>query len=197
MCDDTDTEQIRAVKDAGATVLPATRGSTFDQKVNAGYEQTTEPWLFVTGDDVKFHPGWIQAARDLSDRFDVIGTNDSPDPAEGNARVQSGAHADHFFIRRTYIDEYGGSLDGKVCHEGYRHFYSDVEVVELAKARRVFSPCLASMVEHLHPDLGKAEIDDTYRKGWAERPHDEREWRKRAPLVAMAREGLSKVRDAA
>ena len=184
-----------AVKEAGATFLVANRGSSFAQKVNAGYEQTQEPWLLIVGDDVRFHRGYIDAARQLSDRFDVIGTNDSPE-GKGNPRVASGSHADHFFIRRKYVEEYGASLEGLVCHEGYEHFYSDVEVVELAKARRVFSPCLSSMVEHLHPDLGKAEVDDTYRKGWSARERDEREWRKRAPLVAMQREGAGKVRAA-
>ena len=195
VCDADDVEQIRAVNDAGAQVLLSTRGSTFAQKINSGYEQTVEPWIFVCGDDVRFHPGWIDAARGLSERFDVIGTNDHPD-GDGNPKVASGAHSDHFFVRRAYVEKYGGSLDGLVCHEGYRHFYSDVEVVELAKARRVFTPCLASLVEHLHPDLGKADVDDTYRKGWAEREHDTREWRKRAPLVAMQREGAGKVRAA-
>lgn len=193
--DEDDTDEITAIKEAGGTFLLSTRGSTFAQKVNSGYEQTSEPWLFVTGDDVRPHRGWIEAARSLSDKFDVIGTNDSPD-GTGNPRVASGGHADHFFIRRAYIHEYGGSLEGMVCHEGYQHFYSDVEVIELAKARRVFTPCLASLVEHLHPDLGKADVDDTYRKGWSARERDEREWKKRAPLVQMQREGLGKVRAA-
>ena len=199
VCDAEDTEQIEAVKAAGAEVVYCTLGrpGTYAEKVNRGYEWTTEPWLFVCGDDVRFHKGWIDAAREVSDRFDVIGTNDHPD-GNGNPRVASGSHADHFFIRRAYVDNQGASLDGpgKVAHEGYRHFYTDVEIVELAKARRTFTPCLASLVEHIHPDLGHGEADDTYRKGWSQREHDEKVWRKRAPLVEMQREGLGKVRAA-
>lgn len=195
VCDADDTDQIAAVKESGAELLISTRGSTFAQKINSGFEQTREPWIFVSGDDVRFHRGWIDAARGLSDRFDVIGTNDSPE-GTGNPAVARGAHSDHFFVRRAYVDKYGASLEGLVCHEGYQHFYSDVEVVELAKARRVFTPCLESMVEHLHPDLKKAEVDDTYRKGWSARERDEREWRKRAPLVQMQREGAGKTRAA-
>ncbi len=196
VCDEDDTEQIRAVKDAGCTVLLSTRGSTYAQKVNSGFEQTTEPWLFVTGDDVRFRKGWLASARKLSDRFDVIGTNDTATPGGGNPKVANGSHADHFFIRRSYVEEHGGSLDGLICHEGYKHFYADVEVVELAKARRVFAPCLDSLVEHLHPGMGKAEIDDTYLLGWSQREADEAEWRKRAPVVAMQRVGRGKVRTA-
>lgn len=195
VCDDDDVEQVRAVKDAGATVLPATRGSTFAQKVNAGCEQTVEPWLFVTGDDVRFHPGWVDAARALSDRFDVIGTNDTVTPGAGNPRVAAGTHSDHWFIRRAYIETYGGSLEGRVCHEGYRHFYSDVEVVELAKARQVFAPCLVSVVEHLHPDLDKAvPVDGTYRAGWSAREQDAAVWAARRPIVETQRQGRAKVR---
>lgn len=197
VCDDDDMDQIRAVKEAGATVLPATRGTTFAQKVNAAYDQTVEPWLFICGDDVRFCPGWIDAARELSARFDVIGTNDTVTPGKGNPRVAAGAHADHFFVRRAYVDEQGASLGGKVCHEGYRHFYTDVEIVELAKARGVFSPCLESVVDHIHPDLHETvPVDATYQQGWSSRATDEAEWRKRAPLVQMQREGRGKVRSA-
>lgn len=199
VCDRGDTEQIAAVVEAGVQVLYSDHGHTFAQKINSGFEQTEEPWIFVAGDDVRFHRGWIDAARKLSERYDVIGSNDrapGEDRAPGNPRVASGGHSDHFFIRRMYAEKYGASLDAVVAHEGYSHFYTDVEIVELAKARGVFTPCLESHVEHLHPDLGKAEIDDTYRKGWGKREADEREWRKRAPLVAMQRTSAGKVRAA-
>ncbi len=197
-----DTKQIEAIVDAGADYLVSTHGSSYAQKVNAAFEQTTEPWLFPCGDDVKFHNGWIDAARKLSDRYDVIGVNDLA-PGEvhipgkvGNPFTASGAHADHFFVRRAYADEYGASLSGPIAHEGYRHFYVDVEIVELAKARGVWAMCPGSRVEHLHPDVGKAEVDDTYRKGWATRELDHAEWTKRRDLVAMQSEGLGKVRAA-
>jgi len=197
VCDEDDLDEIEAVTAAGAQVLISDRGSTYAQKANSGCAQTVEPWIFVCGDDVRFGTGWVDWARDVSDRFDVIGTNDHPEGG-GNPKVANGSHADHFFIRRAYVDELGASLDGPgmVAHEGYRHFYTDVEIVELAKARRVFTPCLSSLVEHLHPDLGKAEVDETYQLGWSARGDDEKVWRKRAPLVAMQREGLSKVRAA-
>ena len=196
ICDADDKAQIEAVEAAGANVILSDRGSTFAQKVNSGFTQTAEPWCLVVGDDVRFHPGWLDKARPLSDRFDVIGTNDI-DPTtddKGNPRVAAGQHADHFFIRRSYVDTFGGALGepGNICHEGYRHFYSDIETVELAKARRVFTPCLDSVVEHLHPDLGKAKVDKTYTTGWSAREYDEKVWQKRAPLVLMQKQGRSK-----
>lgn len=194
--DPDDEDVLEAVLKADAEVLISDHGSTFSQKINSGYEQTLEPWLFVTGDDVRFHAGWLKAARKLSKRFDVIGTNDSVN-GSGNPKVAAGSHADHFFIRRSYVDTYGGCLGaGSVCAEVYRHFYSDVETIELAKARGVFTPCLESVVEHLHPDMKLAEVDDTYREGWSQRPHDEQEWQKRRTLVQMQKTGRGKVRAA-
>ncbi len=185
-----DQDEIEAIKAAGGTYLVSKRGSSYAQKINSGFQQTTEPWIFACGDDVRFHPGWIDAARKHSERYDVIGTNDRGlDDNRGNPRVEVGEHADHFFVRRSYADRYGASLGKLVAHEGYRHFFTDVEIVELAKARRVFTPCLDSFVEHLHPDLNKSEVDDTYRKGWAEREHDAAVWKQRAPLVAQQKQG--------
>lgn len=188
VCDPNDTVEIDAVHATGAKFLISDHGKTFAQKINSGFEQTLEPWVFLCGDDVRFREGWIQAARKLSDRFDVIGTNDHPE-GRGNPRVSAGAHSDHLFVRRSYVDTYGGSLAGQVLHEGYRHFYCDVELVELAKARKVWTPCLESLVEHMHPDLGKSEVDDVYREGWSAKDDDAKEWKKRAPLVVMQQRG--------
>lgn len=195
VCDPDDTAEIEAVKAAGLEPLLTDRGHTFAQKVNCAYEHTTEPWLFICGDDVRFHPGWLTAADKLSDRFDVIGTNDSPD-GTGNQTVASGQHADHFFIRRSYIDQYGASLDGPgvVCHEGYNHFFVDYEIVGLAKARGVFAPCLASVVEHLHPGLGKGRGDLIYQSPESPKSLEDRDtWKARQPLIAMQQRGRGKA----
>jgi hypothetical protein len=139
---------------------------TFAEKVNLAYRQTEDigaRWLFITGDDVRFRSGWLdQALAAAGDEFDVVGTNDL-----GNPRVTSGQHATHLLIRRSYVDKVGASWDGPgvVCHEGYRHWFVDDEIVTAAKQRRVWTPCLASVVEHLHPLFGKAESDATYRLG--------------------------------
>lgn len=148
---------------AGATAMMTDRVS-FAQKVNDAYRNVIwQPWVFLVGDDVRFHPGWLdhaqQTARDTGAQ--VVGTNDL-----GNPRVLAGDHATHMMIARDYIDTVGASWDGPgvVCHE-YRHNFVDDEIVTAAKTRGVWAPSLASVVEHLHPQWGKAEMDDTYRKG--------------------------------
>jgi hypothetical protein len=137
---------------------------TFAQKANHGYAQTTEPWLFLVGDDVSFHPGWLDHAQHAAKAHEakVIGTNDLANP-----RVTSGQHATHLLIRRDYIDSEGAGWDGPgvVAHQGYRHWYVDDEIVTLAKQRGVWAMAIGSAVEHFHPVWGTAAMDDVYQLG--------------------------------
>lgn len=170
--------------------LYANRGSTFAAKVNEGYLRTTEDWVFVTGDDTEFTTGWMDAARELSDRYDVIGTNDSEPGRVRNPLVANGSHADHFFVRRQYVEDEGGSLDGPglLAPECYKHWYTDKEIIELAKARGVFAPCLESVVIHHHPGYDgneeAREADPTYMKATESSEADRKQWMQRAPIVA-------------
>lgn len=171
--DDSDT--AAAWKQAGADVMrgddehvvgqaPGPTAHTFAEKVNLGHRQTREPWLFAVGDDVAFRPGWLDHAQHVArtQHAAVVGTNDL-----GNPRVVAGDHATHLLISRAYIDEHGASWDGPgtVCHEGYRHWYVDDELVTVAKQRGVWAMALGSIVEHLHPAWGKAPDDEVYRLG--------------------------------
>lgn len=165
-----DHETIQAWKDVGAHVImyadpDEDRPGTFAEKVNAGYENTDEPWLLLVGDDVRFEPGWLDHAQHASrDGAHVIGTNDLHNP-----RVTAGEHATHLLIRRAYVDERGASWDGPkvVCHEGYRHWFVDDETVTVAKQRGVWAFAKHSRVEHLHPLWGLAEDDEVYALGRA------------------------------
>jgi len=161
-----DPETVKAWDEAGAAILYAD-GVSFAAKVNAGYEQTTEPLLFIVGDDVRFHPGWLDHAQAVG--AEVVGTNDL-----GNPRVMRGEHATHMLISRSYIDGQGASWDGPkvVCHEGYRHWYVDDEIVTVARQRGVFGFAPGSVVEHLHPAWGKGASDDVYELGQAAQETD-------------------------
>jgi hypothetical protein len=191
ICDPDDEEEIEAVTSAGANVIISTRGHTYAQKVNVAYENTHEPWVFVCGDDVEFHPGWVDEARKVSDRFDVIGTNDTAGMVR-NGDVANGSHADHFFIRRAYIDEHGSCLDGPgvAAPEAYKHWWVDKEIVGLAKARGVFTPCLSSIVEHHHPGYQATptdQLDDVYHLAISSAAEDRTTFLSRAPLIQMQR----------
>jgi hypothetical protein len=165
VADADDTETAAAWKEAGAQVLTwhGPSPGTFAQKANIGYRATSEPWLLLAGDDVKFHPGWLdQAQHAARDGADVVGTNDLHNPL-----VTAGEHATHLLVRRAYIDEQGASWDGPgtVAHEGYAHWFVDNELVAAAKQRDTWAAAPHSKVEHLHPLWGLAEDDETYALG--------------------------------
>ena len=177
--DPDDSETYTAWLEAGAEVLLADRDRpSFPCKVNVAYGKTSEPWVLLVGDDVRFHAGWLDHALQVAAASDakLIATNDL-----GNPRVMSGGHASHPLIARSYIDELGASWDGpgKVCHEGYRHWFVDDEWTTVARQRGVYASALGSLVEHLHPFFGKAADDEVYRKGKAHKDQDRRLFERR------------------
>lgn len=166
--------------------------ATYAENVNDAYKRSTADWVLIVGDDCEFRPGWFQAAQALSDRFDVIGTNDTDDGVK-NPAVANGSHADHFFIRRSYIEDEGSSLDGPgvVMPTVYQHWWTDKEVVELAKARGTFTPCLDSVIVHHHPGYdGREDLreaDALYMRAVDHAPQDRATWLSRVPLIQALR----------
>jgi hypothetical protein len=157
-----DSESVEAWALAGAEQLLQS-GTTFAQKVNAGFRATDAPWVLLAGDDVRFTPGWLDAClRAAESGAEVVGTNEVD-----NRRVRQGLHSCHPFISRAYVNSVGASWDGPgvVCHEGYRHQYVDDEIVLAAKQRGVWAFAEDAVLEHLHPIHGKAPQDAIYRLG--------------------------------
>lgn len=167
VADEDDILTIAAWQEQRATVLKGPE-HTFAEKVNSAYRQMGNgslrpPWVFITGDDVQFHPGWLSHAQWTGAHgYAVVGTNDL-----GNPRVMAGEHATHLLIRSDYIDEQGASWDGPgtIAHEGYTHWFVDDEIVTLAKRRGEWCASLGSFVEHMHPLWGKGADDATYAEG--------------------------------
>lgn len=164
VCEEDDDEEIEEALACGAQVLTNPDAHTFAEKVNIGYSRTSAPWLLLVGDDVRFRPGWLDHVQDTHRRYGtkVIGTNDLCNP-----RVVRGEHATHPVIARSYIHELGASWDGPglVCHEGYRHWFVDDEIVSVAKQRGTFTVALGAQVEHVHPMNGVTPSDDVYELG--------------------------------
>lgn len=164
VCERSDSEQHAEVERHGGRVLR--EDGSFATKVNYAYRKikSDAPWIFITGDDVLFRPGWLDHAQFVAHTYggQVVGTNDL-----GNPRVTRGDHATHLLMAREYIDTHGGGWDGPgvVCHEGYRHWYVDDEIVNAARQRNVWQMALGSVVEHMHPIWGKAANDDIYELG--------------------------------
>lgn len=172
--------QIEPVPGAGGD-----RGD-YARKINTGYRESSTPLIFTAADDVMFYPGWFETAAafiDIPDetitvlrgdgysglltgpgklpRIGVVGTNDLC-----NRRVIDGLHSTHSLVARWYADQ-GCCIDQDhvIYHEGYWHEYCDDELVQTAMRRGAYAHAGSAIVEHLHPLVGKADDDDTYRRG--------------------------------
>jgi GT2 family glycosyltransferase len=178
-------EDERAWEAAGGFGINSNGRVTFPEKANLAVavldqipEYALDEWIFLCGDDVVFRPGWLDQAQHTArlTGAQVVGVNDM-----GNPRIMAGEMSTHFLIRRSYIEERGASWSGPgvVCHEGYRHCFVDNEIVTVAKQRGVFAMSRASIVEHMHPEYGKAPMDATYELGYEKFEQDEREFRSR------------------
>ena len=159
----------KAWEGAGATILTSDRGHTFAGKVNYAYEATVEAWLLLLGDDVRFHPGWLQAALKAGELAPVVSTNDM-------GRDDLDTLAVHPMISRRYILERGASFDGPglIAHEGYSHWMCDAEWSYLAVERGTLVYAPDAKIEHMHPMHGKARMDKTYQIGQASARDDKR-----------------------
>lgn len=128
----------------------------YARKINYAYTKVEADWYFLGADDLRFHPGWYDAARAIG--TSVVGTNDL-----GNQRTVRGEHSTHSLVASDYVRDFG-TIDcrGKILHEGYPHEYVDDEFVATAKRRRAWGFAKDSIVEHLHPNWGKAPMDSLY-----------------------------------
>lgn len=180
LCTTTDQAVIDAVDAVhGERLLVDYMPGDYARKINAGYRATTEPLMFLAADDLRFHAGWLQAATAaLTGQVGVVGTNDLC-----SKRVMRGEHSTHSLVTRAYVDEFG-TIDepGKVLHEGYPHEFVDDELVQTAISRGAFVSARDSVVEHLHPMVGKAPMDDLYAQQAARMKSGRRLYQRRVRL---------------
>lgn len=141
--------------------LPIQERGDYAIKINTGIAVTSEDHIFTGASDLRFHPGWYEAAvAKLRPGIGVVGTNDL-----GNRGTANGRHATHMLVTREYVENFG-TIDepGKFFHEGYVHECVDNEAVETAQVRGAYAHAADSYVEHLHPLWGKADWDEMYRQ---------------------------------
>lgn len=176
LCDPDDRATQDAVALTGARMLSP--GGNYAKKINHGVRHTTASLVFLGADDLDFHPGWFETASGyLNDKVQVVGVNDMC-----SKRVQAGLHATHFLMTRAYALQ--PTIDGQPgpLSEAYDHSFVDDELVATARHREALTFATDAVVEHLHPDNGKGEWDDTYLKGRARMRDDRRLFRARSRL---------------
>jgi hypothetical protein len=130
----------------------------YAHKINIGVDHTEEPLMLFAADDLLYHDGWFEAAKaKLGEGVGVVATNDLC-----NKRCMAGNLATHPLVTREYAEL--GKIDDadKALHEGYKHEYVDQEFSETAQFRGAFAFAEDAIVEHLHPDVGKAPLDRLY-----------------------------------
>jgi glycosyltransferase involved in cell wall biosynthesis len=158
ICSPGDEAEIDAIRAHGAEYIEV--DGNYAKKINAGVRHTTEPLIFQGADDVRFHPGWLERAKErLTAGVGVVGTNDL-----SSKRAMAGTHATHSLFTRDYAAL--GTIDDptRVLHERYLHEFVDDEFIGTAKKRNAFVSAHDSIVEHLHPYAGKAPKDELYSK---------------------------------
>lgn len=159
--------------------------SDYAMKLEFGFDNTDEPWLFQGATDLVFYDGWDIHALRAAERTHcgVIGTNDL-----GNPLVKRGRHSTHSLISREYIETYNGTADntGKIFSKAYDHQWTDSEFIETARLRGQFAFSKRSIVEHFHPHWGKAEMDETYEKAHRETTRDQKLFIRRRAVVGRA-----------
>lgn len=132
----------------------------YADKINQGIGLAPADYYFFGANDLHWHPGWYEAAEmhmTGPGGIGVVGTNDLCNP-----RVMRGDHATHCLVARWYTEL--GLVDDptKVINPAYIHEYQDDEFVGTAKMRNAFAHAPNSVVEHLHPMVGKAPTDSFY-----------------------------------
>lgn len=156
--DDDEHAAIVAADKARLRVGTVSPGGSYAAKINAGVRRTITPLVFLGADDLHFHPGWLQAARAaMAEGVGCVGTQDLC-----NRRVIRGEHATHFLLARWYAEQ--PCIDGSPgpLFEGYAHEFVDDELIGTARKRGVYAFAGGAVVEHLHPDAGKAPRDALY-----------------------------------
>lgn len=195
-------DSFAATNDGTATLYVVeydTPTRTYAENVNIGVQKTNGSFVCIVGDDCEFLPGWIEAARLASTSGDVIGTNDSEPGRVRNPDVAKGVHADHFLVRRDYIEDDGACLDGPgvLAPEVYGHWYTDKEIIGLARARGVYVHAHDCRIVHHHPGYDAREdlreADPVYMKAMDTAAADQHTWLTRVPLIEMARVSRGKI----
>jgi len=158
-----DVEEVAAIRAAGLEpILVGDEDRSWARKINRAFERTSETWMLLAADDLRFHAGWVDSVRRLlSVHEGVIGTNDL-----GNPSTMQGLSSTHPLVRRKYAQVCGTADErNKVLHEGYDHNFADSELVNTAKRRGLYVHCFGCRVEHLHPAWGKGDWDPVYARG--------------------------------
>lgn len=115
-------------------------------------------WFVLGADDIKWHPGWLEAALSLAEKSgaQVIGLHD------GHTNLNH--YGAHYMVHREFVEK---ELGWVFIPPMYSSWWFDREVCEKAAGLGLYAPCWEALAEHTHPDWSTAAMDATYEKGYA------------------------------
>lgn len=132
--------------------------STFPNRINRLYSETTEDVFYFCGDDDRHLPNWLATMMDcFQPGIEMV--------------VANCLHVT--LQKRSYIADQSGCVDipNVVIYPGYVHSYSEWEYIGTAHIRGVMTICPTPTVEHLRWQgdgkdcIEAAPYDETYARG--------------------------------
>lgn len=153
---------------SGEKTIINLRSRNYAGAINTAVKQLDNEYFFAVADDFRFYENWLPPLLNLGEKYGVVGPNDL-----GNPQVQAGQLAVIYLVAKRYLPYCVVDSPGDMLHEGYLHNFPDTEITETAIWRGEYAYCPESIVEHMHPDFGKAERDSTYQKQIGTWQHDE------------------------
>lgn len=122
---------------------------------NAAYEQAAADgadWYVLGADDLIWHQGWLTAALKAGKDAHVVGLADG-------YTTDLDDRATHIMVSSWFCENV---LKGFIPAV-YSSWSFDREMCKRAQALGVYATAPDALLEHMHPAVGKAEMDETYR----------------------------------
>lgn len=173
-----DQATIDQIRETTAKLVLNKAPHTYVAAINLGYKLSTEEHIFCGSDDIEFTEGWdikMLKVFQANPEIGFVGAWDSW------KITQTGKHASHFMVSRSYIQEFGGVEDEKntIYSSQYQHFNCDIETEQVAMKRGKFQMSDA-VIEHHHFIVNKrVEYDQTYSKEQSKINRDTRTYNQR------------------
>lgn len=126
---------------------------------NYGLSKCKGEIIILGADDLLFKQGWFEAMMEGFKKGQFVGLTYYTD--------NRGTWATHYAMTREYLIKHNG---GVLACPAYHHQYIDKEGVDRA-VRAGEYVVIEELVQHLHPMLGTAPWDETYKDGclaWAD-----------------------------
>lgn len=142
----------------GASVIE--HGGGYADRVNFAYKVLNSvdpaPWFMAVDESARFRPGWLDKAQEVAKIYgaSAIGTNDLLDD-----RVRAGETSHMVLLRRSYVDEHGGSWDGagSIFYEGYATQLMHEELVNAGKLRGQYQAASGAHIEKVYAAVPEDE----------------------------------------